>query len=111
MKNMAFTAVILYLAGLQTVSAADIDKVAQEVCECSAEAAAFAQEQLDKIANGGSIQDIMAAQEEAMKLMEKVEPCYSALEKKYPDIASDTAKQDEVMGRVKQLCPSPIFGG
>lgn len=104
-------AISTLLLATHTVTAADMDDIAKEVCECGREANNFANRQMEKLNQGASIQEIMAAQEEAMSIMERVEPCYAKLEQKYPHIAADTKKQDEVMQRVRQICPNPIFGG
>lgn len=110
MNRFTFSIVALSLLS-SPLYASQFDAAADDVCHCLEAPYQQAEKALVLVGEAkksGDMSQILASQDEMMKVMNTAQLCMEQLTKKYPDISADETQQQEVMRIVDEKCPNPL---
>jgi len=94
------------------LAAPDVNKAAEDVCECLKEPyiqVSKAMELIKAAQASGDTSALMAAQGEMMSVLNASSQCFEDLTKKYPEIVKSDELQAQVMLMADKQCPNPAY--
>lgn len=98
-------------------AAPDLNKAAEDVCDCLEEPYAQVQQAMELMTAAqasGDMSALMAAQGEMVGVIKAGSQCFDVLKKKYPEISQSEELQEHVMNIADEQCPNPaeaMFSG
>ena len=91
-------------------AASDLNKAAEDVCNCLKAPYAQVQQAMELIRAAqasGDMSALIAAQGEMMGVINASNQCFDALTEKYPEISQSEELQQQVMNIADKQCPNP----
>tara|TARA_R110002074_G_scaffold153804_1_gene309086 strand:- start:25 stop:378 length:354 start_codon:yes stop_codon:yes gene_type:complete len=108
--SKSLVAIILLPFCSLTWAASDLNKAAEDVCDCLEEPYAQVHKAMELISAAqasGDMSALMAAQGEIVGVINAFNQCFDSLKAKYPEINKSKELQQQVMNVANKQCPNP----